>query len=95
MNKRSAYGVFLLILGLGGLVLPVWYFSSISGVNVIKCVPAQCGHSTYCTPEAQAPNCKTKVSTQDCQPGTLDCGQAHCEYSIEQSKCVVVLDKIN
>jgi hypothetical protein len=42
------------------------------------CVPAACCHATACAPRASAPRCDGQVCTQNCAPGTLDCGQAAC-----------------
>lgn len=42
------------------------------------CVPAQCCHPTSCTAKHNAPDCKGIFCTEDCQSGTLDCGQGKC-----------------
>ncbi len=38
------------------------------------CVPAQCCHSADCVIVEKRPDCRTILCTQDCQPGTIDCG---------------------
>ncbi|MBW3019573.1 hypothetical protein KY329_05310 [Candidatus Woesearchaeota archaeon] len=38
------------------------------------CVPATCCHSSWCTIKSAAPNCAGTVCTENCEPGTLDCG---------------------
>jgi putative hemolysin len=50
------------------------------------CVPASCCHSTSCTNKASKSVCNL-LCTQECRPGTLDCGQASCVCN--QGKCGV------
>ena len=42
------------------------------------CVPSACCHPDACTARANAPSCAGLVCSQQCAPGTLDCGQARC-----------------
>ncbi len=42
------------------------------------CVPAECCHSTACVALAHAPACGGTMCSQECRPGTLDCGAARC-----------------
>ena len=42
------------------------------------CVPAACCHPAACTVRANAPSCSGLPCTLNCEPGTLDCGQARC-----------------
>ena len=42
------------------------------------CVPATCCHPDACTARTSAPQCSGVMCTQQCAPGTLDCGQARC-----------------
>jgi hypothetical protein len=42
------------------------------------CVPATCCHPEACTLRASAPRCSGVMCTEQCAPGTLDCGQARC-----------------
>lgn len=43
------------------------------------CAPAECCHPTSCVLKEEAPNCKGKLCTLNCEPETLDCGQGSCE----------------
>src|SRR3989338_4372611 len=43
------------------------------------CVPAQACHPSSCVIKSQAPNSSGIFCTQECAPGTLDCGQGSCE----------------
>jgi hypothetical protein len=52
------------------------------------CVPAQCCHATSCVPRSQAPDCSDVVCTQECQPGTIDCGAGSC--GCVNSTCQVI-----
>ncbi len=42
------------------------------------CVPTQCCHPTSCVPMSQAPDCSGLMCSQECVPGTMDCGQGLC-----------------
>ena len=42
------------------------------------CVPATCCHPDACTARTSAPQCSGVMCTEQCAPGTLDCGQARC-----------------
>ena len=59
--------------------------------DVEKCVPASCCHASECVLEGDAPNCSDRLCSMNCEPGTLDCGQARCDYI--DSKCEVVLNE--
>ncbi|MDP3881813.1 MAG: hypothetical protein Q8Q31_02955 [Nanoarchaeota archaeon] len=54
------------------------------------CIPASCCHATSCTNKEKAPICDKILCTQQCVPGTLDCGQASCECI--DNKCEVVIN---
>ena len=54
----------------------------------LVCVPATCCHPTQCVPESQAPDCSDIFCTQECQPGTMDCGQGYC--GVVDNKCAVI-----
>ena len=76
MNKQS---VILLVVGF------FWFIGQMNGdeENVeeeIVCVPASCCHASECVLESEAPDCNGSICTMNCVPGTLDCGQARCEY---------------
>ena len=38
------------------------------------CVPASCCHADTCIPVSDGPPCKGTFCTQECAPGTIDCG---------------------
>jgi hypothetical protein len=38
------------------------------------CVPAQCCHAADCVIKEKRPDCSKSFCTQECRPGTLDCG---------------------
>lgn len=54
-----------------------------------ECVPAECCHAAQCVPLSQKPDCAEVVCTQECRPGTLDCGQMSC--GCVKGKCVTKL----
>src|SRR5262245_45050653 len=44
------------------------------------CVPAVCCHASACVHNSKAPDCSRVMCTQDCQPGTIDCGgDCYCD----------------
>ncbi len=49
------------------------------------CVPATCCHPSQCVPASMAPDCSGVFCTQECRPGTLDCGQGQCRCM--EGKC--------
>ena len=53
------------------------------------CVPAQCCHPTTCVHKSQAPDCSNIACTKECRPGTLDCGNGHCQC--DDGSCKAVL----
>jgi len=53
------------------------------------CVPATCCHPASCVPKEQAPDCSRVVCTQECVPGTMDCGQGYCVC--ENGRCRAVI----
>jgi putative hemolysin len=46
--------------------------------SVNDCVPEFCCHSSTCVDLEHKPNCTDIFCTQECMPGTMDCGQGHC-----------------
>lgn len=54
------------------------------------CVQATCCHATACVPKSQAPKCDEVACTDDCQPGTLDCG-GRC--ACQAGKCVAEIEE--
>ena len=87
MNKR---GLFKLIIVIVVLVV-AGFFWFVSQTEEIECVPASCCHSSGCVLASEAPNCSGRICTASCEPDTLDCGQARCEYV--GSKCEVVFNE--
>ncbi len=55
-----------------------------------ECVPEQCCHPISCVPTDEAPNCLDTICTEECAPGTMDCGQGFCECRL--GKCKAVID---
>ena len=53
------------------------------------CIPAQCCHATDALNKAAAPDCKNIFCTEECKPGTLDCGQG--EIKCVENSCVVII----
>ncbi|MBT4446844.1 hypothetical protein HOA92_00210 [archaeon] len=52
------------------------------------CTAALCCHSDSAVNNDYAPNCQGMLCTADCQPGTMDCGQAVAKCV--QGACTVV-----
>lgn len=65
-------------------------FDSFSEEKLV-CVKEQCFHATSCVPVDQKPNCTGLVGTQECVPGTLDCGQGEC--AAVDGKCEAIFKK--
>ncbi len=53
------------------------------------CVPATCCHPKDAVNKASAPNCEMVACTQQCVPGTIDCGQG--EIKCTQNQCKAIL----
>jgi len=49
------------------------------------CVPSACCHASSCVPKFSAQKCDGVFCTQQCVPGTLDCGGS---CACENNKCV-------
>lgn len=52
------------------------------------CVAATCCHASDVVNNANAPDCSEVLCTANCEPGTLDCGQA--EAMCVEGKCELV-----
>ena len=77
MRKRGLIG--LIVIVMVALVIGFfWFVESLDREE--ECVAASCCHATECVLESEAPNCSDTVCSLNCEPGTLDCGQARCEY---------------
>lgn len=94
MDKRGFFTglivvVVLLVVGF------FWFVGQMGEEEVVEediaCVPASCCHANECVLESEAPDCDGRICTMSCEPGTLDCGQGHCEYIDEE--CEVVWDE--
>ena len=59
-------------------------------VSNSDCAPSNCCHSDACGPIGDSPSCEDVFCSQECKPGTLDCGQGSCQCL--NSKCEVVLN---
>mgnify|MGYP006929348154 CR=1 FL=1 len=53
------------------------------------CVKATCCHASSCVNIENAPDCSGIYCSQECQPGTLDCGQGSC--GCVNKKCEAVI----
>tara|TARA_Y100000310_G_C20704257_1_gene833417 strand:+ start:20081 stop:20359 length:279 start_codon:yes stop_codon:yes gene_type:complete len=82
MIKKGIFGKIILIFIL--LILGFFWFingyNSFEDLEEVSCVPSSCCHSTSCVLEEEAPDCEDIFCSQECKPGTLDCGQASCKY---------------
>ncbi|HLF53807.1 MAG TPA: hypothetical protein VI544_01380 [Candidatus Nanoarchaeia archaeon] len=55
------------------------------------CIKDSCCHASSCVAAENAPECLGVVCSQECVPGTLDCGQGSCKCV--NNKCGVSLDE--
>ncbi len=53
------------------------------------CVPATCCHPKEAVNKDYAPDCQGLLCTQECVPGTIDCGQG--EIRCEDRECKVIM----
>tara|TARA_B100001964_G_C13642352_1_gene341093 strand:- start:204 stop:476 length:273 start_codon:yes stop_codon:yes gene_type:complete len=90
MNNRGLIGMIVIVVVLV-VVGFFWFIGEIGEEVEMVCVPASCCHATECVLESEAPNCSGSICTMNCEPGTLDCGQARCE--IVDGECGVVLNE--
>lgn len=94
-------GFIWLIIILAVLILGVVIFFFLRGIVIQStggdeklcnqdsdCVPATPCHATSCTLKAMASENRGIFCSQECQPGTLDCGQGSC--SCVNHKCTAV-----
>ena len=81
-----------IVIGIVGALLAVgllWVGED--GDSGEECVAANCCHATGCVWESEAPDCGDIFCSMSCEPGTMDCGQGHCEAVNE--KCEIVWDE--
>jgi len=78
--------VFWIIIGLIVLLMALIY---LKGSLEVECVPSTCCHPSACVSASEAPDCSDVACTQECAPGTLDCGQGSCEFI--KGECLAVL----
>jgi len=50
------------------------------------CVPKTCCHASECVTLIKAPDCRDIFCTEECVPGTMDCGQGRCVCS--EGECI-------
>lgn len=55
------------------------------------CVKKTCCHASDAVNKDNAPDCKNRLCTMDCQPGTIDCGQG--EIKCVSGACNAVMKK--
>ena len=55
------------------------------------CVQATCCHPSAAVPKEAGPDCAGQFCTQECMPGTIDCGQG--EIKCLEGSCQVVLNE--
>ena len=55
------------------------------------CTADACCHATGAVNKDYSPDCKGKICTLQCEPGTLDCGQG--QVKCLENKCTVVLNE--
>jgi len=100
MDKKGLIGL-IVVVGILLVVGFVWFVfqmdggvgeDNVNGCNIdADCVPASCCHASECVLESEAPDCSGRICTMNCEPGTLDCGQGHCEFV--DGECEVVWDE--
>jgi hypothetical protein len=54
-----------------------------------NCVPTSCCHPTDCINVDNRPDCKGIMCTEECKPGTMDCGQGHCNCVNNECKAII------
>ena len=52
------------------------------------CVPSSCCHATSCVASGYQQDCSGMFCTQECSPGTMDCGQGSCLCQNNRCKAV-------
>jgi len=93
MKNLISHKVFWGSLIIVAIVLVVIFTRSVDNGTETKteglnCVPAPTCHPTTCIPESEyVPN--PDLCTQDCQPGTLDCGFGYCEEVNGECQAVI------
>ena len=91
-DKQKWVWAIIIILALALVILftrSVNNGSNGTGDATLTCVPASCCHSAACVPAGEAPDCSEILCTQECKPGTLDCGQGSCQEV--EGKCQAIL----
>ncbi|MDP1695710.1 MAG: hypothetical protein Q8L29_02245 [archaeon] len=99
MNKRGFFPAIVavfVILVIGSMFMEIKIENDDKNDDVKECVinedcvPETCCHATSCVPKEKQPNCEGIYCSQDCELGTLDCGQGSCECI--ENKCGVKLE---
>jgi len=75
---KEVLAIFLIFVMISLSALFWFTKNEVECISDLDCVPATCCHPSRCVPKQQAPNCEGIVCTQECVPGTLDCGQGRC-----------------
>jgi hypothetical protein len=57
-------------------------------VSDADCVPVSCCHADSCVPVEQGPGCTDSFCSQECRPGTIDCGGG---CFCQQGKCAATI----
>lgn len=74
--------LFFIIVAL--LMIGVFYFNPFNAYvsqecfRDSDCAPAECCHPNSCVQASKKPNCEGVFCTEECVPGTMDCGCGTC-----------------
>ena len=63
-----------LLIAITLILTAIFYFIPPECKTDADCVPAQCCHATKCVPKSAAPDCEGVFCSQECRPGSIDCG---------------------
>jgi hypothetical protein len=91
LPKKRIILIFIAVLI--ALAVLLFYPKSIGNISECEsssdCAPAGCCHAGSCVSADKKPDCSGIFCTQECVPGTLDCGQGSC--ACVSGKCTAKL----